>query len=250
MRQAATIVSLAVLGVVLLYGIGNLPPMGDPGNPDKTHVSSRYLEHGHDETGAENLVTGVILNYRSYDTEGEVAVIFCALCAVIALLGREKKGRSRSGVDASASRVSPVLVTVARFLAPVILFFAGYTILHGELTPGGGFQGGAVIGASIIVFTLAFGLPESTTRLSLRVRIPMESLAVLLFLAVGFVGMAFGASFLTLLLPGLNPDAALTLRLVFMVLMEIGIGAAGGVIFTSIVFAMIREDEYELEPGI
>lgn len=248
MRKVVVALALAGIGVMLLYAIGNMPPMGESTNPDKVHIAPHYLERGEEEAGTANVITAVILNYRGYDTMGEVSVIFCALCAVVAVLGREKTGLSRTHMDVSGIKASVVVRTTVRFLVPVIIFFAIYIILHGEETPGGGFQGGAIFGASIILFTLAFGLPESTRKLPVRSRIPLESFAVVAFLAAGFTGIVFGAHFLTYILPGLSGHAAETVRQIMLMAIEIGIGFAGGVIFTSIVFAMIREDQYELQP--
>lgn len=249
LRKAAVIVALCAIGLVLFYTIGKMPPMGDRNAPDKTHVVPRYLEKGEEEGGARNIITGVILNYRGYDTMGEVTVIFSALCAVVALLDREKRKLSRSGVDASGVESSVIIRTVVRFAVPVIIFFAVYTILHGEGSPGGGFQGGAIIGASIIVFTLAFGLPLSTQRIPLGLRIPLESSAMIAFLSMGFIGVAFGVNFLTYLLPGVHGAVSETVRFLMLSVIEVGIGLGGGFIFVSIVFAMIREDEYELQPS-
>lgn len=242
MKHAVVLLALAMLGIVLLRAVADMPPMGDPGNPDKVNVVPRYLARGGVEAGATNLVTGVILNYRGYDTLGEVAVIFASLCAVAVLLGRERKGICRSRLDDSSVHTSMVVRTVVRLLVPVILLFAGYTIVLGKFSPGGGFQGGAVIGATVILFTLAFGLPESTRRIRRSVRVPLESFAVLAFMAIGFAAIALGANFMTLMLPGLQTSDAQTARALMMILMEFAIGVAGGVIFTSIVFAMLRED--------
>ena len=83
----------------------------------------------------------------------------------------------------------------------------------------------------------------------LPVRVVMESLAVLTFLAVGFVGIFAGAQFLTYILPEVSVSVAEMLRSqAFMMSIEIAIGIAVGAIFTSIVFAMIKEEQYELEP--
>ena len=247
MRRLLITGALALVGLVLLYGVGKMPPMNTRLAPDKTHVVPRYLEKGEEEAGAKNIITGIILNYRGYDTSGEVTVIFSALCAVIAILDREKKGRSRSGVDASAIQTSVIVKTVVRFSLPVVVLFAVYVILHGEPSPGGGFQGGAVIGASVILFTLVFGLPVSTRRMPPGSRIPLESVNVLGFLAMGFLGVALGVEFLTYLLPGIHGALADTVRSLMLTVIEIGIGVGGGVIFVSIVFTMIREDQYELQ---
>jgi multicomponent Na+:H+ antiporter subunit B len=249
-KRLAVLAALAVIGVTLLYAVGKMPPMGSRSAPDKTHVVPRYLEHGEEEAGAENIITGVILNYRGYDTMGEVSVIFSALCAVIAILDREKRGRSRSGVDASGVDTSTIVTTVVRFSLPVVLMFAVYTILHGETSPGGGFQGGAIIGASIILFTIVFGLAVSTKRIPLGARIPMESVNMLGFLSMGLIGLAFGVQFLTYILPGLGVTAAETVRKLMLEVIEVGIGIGGGIIFISIVFSMIREDRYELRQDV
>ncbi|GEM_PF-299878 len=249
-KKFAVVASLSVLGLLLAYAIGEMPSFGSKNTPDKLHVIPRYLQKSEEEAGAKNIITGVILNYRGYDTEGEVTVIFSALCAVVALLGREKRRLSRSGVDAAGKPTSVIVNTVVRFLVPIILFFAVYVMLHGEDSPGGGFQGGAVVGASIIIFTLAFGLPKSTEKIPLGFRIPLESIAVFAFLSMGFLGMLFGVNFLTFILPGLSHELAHTVRFLMLSFIEVGIGVAGGIIFTSIVFSMIREDEYELQPDL
>ena len=56
---------------VLLWTIAYLPVFGNAGNPDNNEVSARYIEKGLDETGAVNIVTGMILDYRAFDTFGE-----------------------------------------------------------------------------------------------------------------------------------------------------------------------------------
>lgn len=247
MKRLLVLAALAVIGVTLLYGVGKMPPMNSRGTPDKTHVVPRYLERGEEEAGAKNIITGVILNYRGYDTMGEVSVIFSALCAVIAILDREKKGRSRSGVDVSDVKTSLIVTTVVRFSLPVVLLFAVYTMLHGEPSPGGGFQGGAILGASVILFAIVFGLAVSTRRIPLGARVPLESVNMLGFLSMGFIGLAFGVQFLTYILPGLGISAAETVRKLMIEVIEVGIGVGGGIIFISIVFSMIREDRYELQ---
>jgi multicomponent Na+:H+ antiporter subunit B len=248
LKKALVVLALGLIGLVFIYAIGRMPPMNSKATPDKTHVVPRYVQKGEQEAGARNIITGIILNYRGYDTMGVTTVIFSALAAVIALLDREKRRRSRSRVDASEVHTSLVVRTVARFTTPVVVMFAVYTILHGEPSAGGGFQGGAVIGASIIVFALVWGLPESTDRMRLGARLPLESSAMIAFLAMGVIGLAYGVNFLTFILPGLSSHAAETVRSLMLTVIEAGIGVGGGIIFISIVFAMLREDRLELQP--
>jgi multicomponent Na+:H+ antiporter subunit B len=80
-RPAAAVVSavaLAAAGFVLLRAVWALPPVGDPASPPATHVSPRYVERGPAETGADNMVTAVLADYRSFDTLGETVVVLAA----------------------------------------------------------------------------------------------------------------------------------------------------------------------------
>ena len=67
--------------------------------PAATHVSPRYIERGHHETGAPNFVTAILADYRGYDTLGETSVIFTAGLACALILGL-RLGRSGEGGDA------------------------------------------------------------------------------------------------------------------------------------------------------
>ena len=80
---------LLLAAAILIYAARDLPRLGDPLSPAATHVSPRYIEHSHTETGAPNFVTAVLADYRGYDTLGETTVIFTAGLACIFILGAE-----------------------------------------------------------------------------------------------------------------------------------------------------------------
>ena len=62
--------------LVLLWTVASLPVTGVASNPDNNEVAARYIERGLQETGAVNIVTGMILDYRAFDTFGESCVLF------------------------------------------------------------------------------------------------------------------------------------------------------------------------------
>ena len=86
MRGTAFGLTLLVAGV-LVYASTGLPPVADAAAAPSVHVSPRYIERGRAETGASNLVTGVLADYRGYDTLGETAVIFTAGLACLLIVG-------------------------------------------------------------------------------------------------------------------------------------------------------------------
>jgi len=77
----------ALVGGVLIHASTGLPAFGDPDSPPSVHVSPRYIERGTAETGAANLVTAVLADYRGWDTLGETAVIFTAGLACLLIVG-------------------------------------------------------------------------------------------------------------------------------------------------------------------
>ena len=92
------VLSAAVAGLLmatLVWVAVQLPAFGDPQAPGVNEVSRRYLEQGVEETGAVNAVTGMILDYRAFDTFGESAVLFAASVSVWMLMGRARTARVR-----------------------------------------------------------------------------------------------------------------------------------------------------------
>ena len=144
------------LVAMLLIAVSYLPSYGHPENPANNEVARRYIESGLEETGAVNIVTGMILDYRAFDTLGESHVLFIAICTVLILLRKDKK-KDDNGKDVEESdriyepKNDVILQTAARVLVPPIIIFGIYVILGGHLGPGGGFSGGAIIGAVLIL---------------------------------------------------------------------------------------------------
>lgn len=227
MKRALVIVLLAIVAMPLLAAMAAMPRFGSADQPAYTHVAQRYLERGVEEAGAENIVTGVILNYRGFDTNGEVTVIFTACAAVIAVLAGS---RNKQDHREAASSVPESLVVryVVRLLAPFIALFALYVVLFGEVSPGGGFQGGTVFGALLIVMTVAVSRSEAERLLPLRARPWLQVAGPLSFIAVGTTGAVLTGWYL-----GFPQGATAVTRLMLMVL-EFGIGVGGATVIASI----------------
>jgi len=83
--------------------------------------------------------------------------------------------------------VSVIVRTVTRLLVPLVLIFGAYIIMHGHLTPGGGFQGGAVVASAVALLIVAFGAERLRRhRTSLT---SLEDLGALLFVVLAFTGI-------------------------------------------------------------
>ncbi len=87
----STIIIFPLLGVLLLYAASDLPGFKDPNSPASVHISPTYLKRSYQDTHTPNVVTSVLMDYRSLDTMVETVVIFTAGIACALLLRRQTK---------------------------------------------------------------------------------------------------------------------------------------------------------------
>lgn len=95
MKKIFAVILTGVLVGILLIGVKEIPQFGKAENPANNYVAQRYIEKGVEETGALNIVTGIILDYRSFDTFGEAMVLFTAAVAVVVVLKKEDSGSGK-----------------------------------------------------------------------------------------------------------------------------------------------------------
>jgi multicomponent Na+:H+ antiporter subunit B len=180
MRSLVTLLFLGGLGFLLTV-IAGILPFGDP----PMLVGNTIQQTAADELGAANFVTAVVLGYRGLDTLGELSILFAAATAGGLILGAS---RARPGHAAGF-----ILQTGADLLFPLLLIVGLFIVMHGHVTPGGGFQGGVILAAAFFLPLLA--RPEETldhTWLTV-----IEGLSGTAFIVIGLVALSENKAFLT-----------------------------------------------------
>lgn len=221
------------LVLVLLTGVSYLPTFGHAENPVNNEVPQRYIESGLQETGAVNIVTGMILDYRAFDTLGESHVLFIATCTVLILLRIDKKKGKDSIAEREANdriyepKNDVILQTVARILVPPIIIFGIYVILCGHLGPGGGFSGGAVIGAGLILYLNAFGFAKTERFFTAKTYKWMSFGALACYALAKSYSFYTGANEIHSVIPLGTPGAILSSGLILILNICVGIVVAG-----------------------
>ncbi len=164
----------------LNYQMGELLP----------EISKNYVKHAKDEVGAANMVTAVIVTYRGLDTLGEVTILFLTAAIIGFFLKVEvnEKHSRREILHPS----SEILLTASKVLMPMIFLVGAYIFINGHLTPGGGFQGGAVIASGFALMIMSN--PFSKIRHGLIEFI--ESISGLSFIIIGVFGIFLANGFL------------------------------------------------------
>ena len=246
--RVASVLFCICLVVMLLAAVSGLPAFGNPGNPVNNEVAARYIENGLQETGAVNIVTGMILDYRAFDTLGESHVLLIATCTVLILLrlDKSKKGSHGIGYEAEEDRIyepknDVILQTVARILVPPIVIFGIYVILGGHLGPGGGFSGGAVIGAGLILYVNAFGFAKTERFFHEKTYKRLSFCALACYALAKSYSFYTGANHIESMIPLGTPGAILSSGLILILNICVGLVVAG-TMYTF--YVMFRKGAY------
>ena len=233
-QRAYYVVAIALgffMTIFLLVTISFLPEFGDIRAPENNEVATRYIEKGLEETGAVNIVAGMILDYRAFDTFGESCVLFVAACCVLMLLktdtvsAKEKEEEERSDSYFEPKNDS-VLQQSAKVLVPMIVIFGIYVILNGHISPGGGFSGGAIIGSGLILYLTAYGFEMARRFLSEKTIKTLTVTALTFYCTAKSYSFYTGANHLdNIITPG-TPGAILSAGLIVYLNICVGIVVA------------------------
>ena len=190
-RTAVAAVSLAGLLALLAWAASGLPHVGDPPGVNAVRVPQLLVG----ERAVANTVNGVTYDMRAADTLGEELILFSSALGVSLLLRtgerrkREPAGRRRA-VTSSALRVAGAVL-----VAPLVVLGC-YLVAHGQLSPGGGFQGGALLGA-VLLLVYAAGQSLAGRRIEpTPVAEIVDAVGALAFALVAIGGLVFAGALL------------------------------------------------------
>ena len=192
-RLGLFLVAAALLAVLYVIAITGLPHFGSAAHPYGARaVAASLRQH------TANTVSSVNFDQRAFDTLGEESILFGAVLGATALLRRtsdERRARTRP------TQVLPSTRLFGTLLLPVALLTGVYIVAHGQLSPGGGFQGGVVLATGLHLAYIA-----ADYRVLQRVRPGeildgVDAVAAGAFTALGLLGLASGAAYLQNVLP-------------------------------------------------
>lgn len=154
-RTVFFVAAMAVAGAFMIWGVAGLAPFGHYPGPYGDVLDSVATVQRH----VLNVVSAVNFDYRGLDTLGEEYIFFAAVTGLTVLTRRQGEEEERTDEPIEqppATRIDGV-VWLGYGLFPIVLAFGYYMAVHAVLTPGGGFQGGAITGSAFAVAYLALG---------------------------------------------------------------------------------------------
>jgi multicomponent Na+:H+ antiporter subunit A len=125
-----------------------------------------FAEFGLTLGHGRNIVNVILVDFRGFDTLGEITVLATAALGVRGLLGFGADGRSdHEPIDPVNS---PIFRTAARLLMPLLLLFSVFLLFRGHNEPGGGFVGGLIAAAAFALYGIAFGVQRARQALLVK----------------------------------------------------------------------------------
>jgi multicomponent Na+:H+ antiporter subunit B len=159
-----------------------------------THTNHAQQTLGYDllqinteATQSANAVTSVVTYFRGLDTLGEVTILFLSIFGIGIGIKRSDRMKTILGYDNALLKIG------TKVLFPLIILFGLYIIIHGHLSPGGGFQGGVIIASGFLLMFLAYG---DSYDLNHKVLSLFEALSGAGFVLVGILAVFAGSLFL------------------------------------------------------
>jgi multicomponent Na+:H+ antiporter subunit B len=190
---------IAGIAFLFFYCIAarNLAPWGQYRGPYGDVVDRLVVYQRH----ATDVVNAITYDYRGFDTLGEEFILFSAVGGVMLLLRQEDgKRKLREGLEDYATLGD----TTKAFMMPAIavsVLFGLYIATHGQLTPGGGFQGGVILAAAPMLIYLSDNTQAFQRLTSHPLMEFMEALGAASYALIGIIPLAIGVPFLTNILP-------------------------------------------------
>ena len=220
------------LAAVLVIGLRGLPAFGDYHGVYGRVANGVELAERH----ATDVVTALNFDLRAFDTLGEEFILFASVAGVALLLRHlrdEDEATPATGIDEHRfARASDALRALSLMLVPVLVALGGYVILHGQLTPGGGFQGGIALAAGPLSILLAgryLALKAIAPEWALEA---LDSLGAAAYALIGIGGLIFASVYLKDFLPLGIPGHLLSSGMMPLNSLAVGVEVTGAFLLT------------------
>jgi multicomponent Na+:H+ antiporter subunit B len=192
-----------------------------------------YQTFGYAYTGSLNLVTAIYLDFRLLDTLFEAGVLLIAVTGV-SYIAQHEHVEHNPLFMLDKFKIPELFVSLARVIYPIVLLFGIYVVFNGHLAPGGGFQGGSILATALLILYY-IDLKKKT---NLQRIFTIEKWLYLALLSMSMISFLTRGVWFTNFVP-LASDPLL--KSIFLITLNILIGAKVALGLTAIFIAFLRE---------
>jgi multicomponent Na+:H+ antiporter subunit B len=226
-RLALFAVAGSGFAAVLVIGMTGLPRFGGPGGVYGHVVNGIGVSVRH----ATDLVTALNFDIRGFDTLAEEFILFSSVVGVMLILrelrGEQKAPHQEEAEEHTFAGASESLRALALALVPSMIALGVYIVVHGHLTPGGGFQGGLVLAAAPLAVFIAGRYMRMKALAPTTLIEIADSLGAAGYALVGLGGLIFAGVFFKNFLPFGTPGHLLSAGQIPLASTAVGLEVAG-----------------------
>jgi multicomponent Na+:H+ antiporter subunit B len=248
MKRSSRLILFLVSGAgfagLYVWGLKGLPSVGHYRGPygDVLNRVTTYERH------VTDVVTAVNFDYRGFDTLGEEFILFMSVTGGVVLLRRQREEeesheKDQESGDKKQSRPSPAPSDATKVLTlglvgPLVVFGL-YIVAHGQLTPGGGFQGGVILATAPLLVYLAGSFEKFKQITSHTLVDAAEAAGAGGYLAIGFAGLIVAGTYLTNVVPLGKTGAINSGGTIALIDLATGVEVAAG--FVLLLYAFLEQ---------
>ncbi len=194
-RRIFFLVSAALLAAVFWSGYSKLPPVGALTGAYGDVVNAITVPERH----ITDAVTAVNFDIRGFDTLGEEFILFTSVMGAVLLMRRQADEHLGDHEDRAKDRVVPdssdaVRVTALLLVTPTVLFGL-YIVTHGQVSPGGGFQGGVILSTAPLLLYLSSTFGRFRQAAPQRLIAISEAIGAAAYILIGGACVGWGDRF-------------------------------------------------------
>ena len=216
-----------------------IPAVDDAKAPVHSYISGFYIENSIPQTGAHNIVTAVLADYRGFDTLFETCVMFLSSTAKV---NREPRDRSRLQ---KVSFSGTVIDTAFRIIIPIIVIYAFYVLAHGESSLGGGFQAGALLAIAYTIDRIIPSFDNSLGIITEEAAAMTAGVGVFIYILTGILPMFNGGNFLEYGKLPFAAEKAAELHSMGIIMIEIGVVVCVMATIINILEVVLERTEFD-----
>lgn len=228
--------SAIALAIVLGCSFARLPPTGQYRGPYGDLVNAVTVP----ERNVTDTVTAVNFDIRGFDTLGEEFILFVSVMGVMLLLRPQENEPRQRHEDRDKGRravpISDAVRVMALLLLPVVVVFGVYVVTHGQLTPGGGFQGGVILATAPLFLYLAAEFRSFRQAVPRTLVHIAEAFGGGGYAAIGLACLGAGGAFLQNVLPLGSKGTILSGGTIPLINASVGLEVTGGLVLVLMVY--------------
>lgn len=238
-RQIIFLLAAALLIPAIWHVAGGLPPFGAPTSMYGQTVNALLTATRH----VTNMVAAVNFDVRGFDTLGEECMLVCAITGTCVLLrgARGEHNTDKAGrlPGRATLQRSDATVVISRLAGTLTMLFGVYMVLHGTVTPGGGFQGGVIVASSLLLLYLGEGYRAWRRMMKSSVLGAFEAGGAFAFVAAAGIPVFLGYAALQNIMPLGTPKDLFSGGLMIIANLAVGVSVVGS--FAELLLEFMEE---------